>query len=459
MKARIREQKLSGEALFVLLAMVYLTGGLAACGGSGGNPTFTIGGSVSGLSTSGLILANGAATVQVASNASSFKFATPLVKGAAYAVTIQAQPAGQTCLVNDGTGIVASTAVDGVKISCTGPWSWVSGSQTKGAASVYGTRGVAAVGNAPGARDSAVSWTDSAGNLWLFGGTYFDADGDLFYLNDLWQYTPSSGLWTWMSGANSPSAAYGIPGDYGVRGIASASNVPGSRASAVSWTDAAGNFWLFGGLGYDSSNVGYLNDLWKYDPNTGEWTWVDGPSTSSPPVAVYGTQGVAATANVPGPRSGSISWIDGSGNLWLFGGYGDISNTNPYVFGFLNDLWEYSPTAGQWRWVSGSNTINSAGVYGTLGAAAAANEPGARSAAGSWIDSTGSLWLFGGSAIGGFLNDLWKFTPNTNQWTWVSGGNVPDALGVYGVQGTTAATNVPGSRSPAAFLEPFSSLF
>jgi len=452
MKARIRKQEISGNALFVLLTLVNLTGELAACGGgSGGNPTYTIGGGISGLSTSGLILANGAASVQVASNASSFKFATPLVMGATYAVTIQAQPAGQTCLVNDGTGVVASAAVDGVKISCTGPWSWSSGSETNGAAGVYGTRGVAAAGSVPGARASAVSWTDSAGNLWLFGGTYVDANGNLFYLNDLWQYTPSNGLWTWMSGASTAGAAYGTLGNYGVQGVAAASNAPGSRAGAVSWTDAAGNFWLFGGLGYDSSNLGYLNDLWKYDPITGEWTWVDGPSSSSPPMAVYGTQGVAATANVPGPRLGSTSWIDGSGNLWLFGGYGDISNANPYSFGFLNDLWEFSPTAGKWTWVSGSNTVNAAGVNGTLGTAASANVPAARSAAGSWIDSTGSLWLFGGDSFGGFLNDLWKFTPNTNQWTWMSGGNTPNALGVYGTQGATAATNVPGSRSPAAF--------
>jgi N-acetylneuraminic acid mutarotase len=452
MKARNRKQEISGKALFVLLALVNLTGVLAACGGgSGGNPAYTIGGGVSGLNTSGLILANGTATVQVASNASSFEFATPLVMGAAYAVTIQAQPAGQTCLINDGTGVVAAAAVNGVKISCTGPWNWSSGSETKGAAGVYGTRGVAAAGSVPGARAGAVSWTDSAGNLWLFGGAYVDANGNDFYLNDLWRYTPSNGLWTWMSGASTPSAVYGTPGNYGVQGVASASNAPGSRAGAVSWTDAAGNFWLFGGHGYDSSNVGYLNDLWKYDPATVEWTWVGGPSSSSSPTAVYGTQGVAATANVPGPRLGSASWIDGSGNLWLFGGYGDVSNASPYTFGLLNDLWEFSPTAGKWTWVSGSNTVNAPGVNGTLGTAASVNVPAARAAAGSWIDSSGSLWLFGGGTVGGFLNDLWKFMPSTNQWTWMSGGNAPNALGVYGTQGTAAATNVPGSRSPAAF--------
>jgi len=46
--------------------------------------------------------------------------------------------------------------------------------------------------------------------------------------------------------------------------------VPGARNSISSWIDSSGNLWLFGGYGYDSTgNVGYLNDLWQYDPSTG----------------------------------------------------------------------------------------------------------------------------------------------------------------------------------------------
>jgi N-acetylneuraminic acid mutarotase len=424
---------------------------LQACGGSGATPTYALGGGISGLRGSGLVLANGAGTVQVAANASSFTFATPLPTGSAYAVTIHAQPAGQTCLVTAGTGVVASAAVDSVKINCSGPWIWASGSNKNGAAGVYGTKGVAAAGSVPGARDGAATWADAAGNLWFFGGTYIDATGKLFFLNDLWQYAPSNGLWTWMSGSNAPTAVYGSPGSYGVRGVAAPSNVPGSRAGAVTWKDAAGNFWLFGGQGYDSANVGYLNDLWKYDPSTGEWTWVAGPDSLSPPSAVYGTQGVAAPTNLPGPRAGSVSWIDASGNLWLFGGSGDISNASPYLFGLLNDLWEFSPATGEWTWISGSSTVNAAGAYGSLGTSSSANVPPGRAGAGSWVDSTGNLWLFGGDSFGGFLNDVWKFTPSTSQWTWVSGSSTPNALGVYSTQGTAAAANVPGARTPAAF--------
>ena len=46
----------------------------------------------------------------------------------------------------------------------------MSGSDQIDAAGVYGTKGVAAPANVPGARYDSCSWTDSSGDLWLFGG-------------------------------------------------------------------------------------------------------------------------------------------------------------------------------------------------------------------------------------------------------------------------------------------------
>jgi hypothetical protein len=66
-----------------------------------------------------------------------------------------------------------------------------------------------------------------------------------------------------MGGSNGVNQA----GTYGTQGTAAPGNVPGARGEAVSWTDAAGSFWLFGGYGYDSGGTrGDLNDLWKYEP-------------------------------------------------------------------------------------------------------------------------------------------------------------------------------------------------
>ena len=90
---------------------------------------------------------------------------------------------------------------------------------------------------------------------------------------------------------------------------------------------------------------------------------------------IYGTQGVASAANKPGERKFSISWTDGSGKLWLFGGEGPDASHN---YGYLNDLWKYDPSTNQWTWINGDSTIYTAGVYGIKGVAAPANKPGHR---------------------------------------------------------------------------------
>jgi len=63
----------------------------------------------------------------------------------------------------------------------------------------------------------------------------------------------------------------------------------------------------------------------------------------------------------------------------------------------LNDLWSYEPFNDQWTWKSGSNLISQPGTYGTRGVPSTSNMPGARSDSISWIDSSGTFWLFGGS--------------------------------------------------------------
>jgi hypothetical protein len=69
-------------------------------------------------------------------------------------------------------------------------WTWVSGADTVNQRGVYGGLGVADPGNKPGGRYGAISWTDSSGPLWLFGGWGYDSAGDEGQLNDLWKYEP-----------------------------------------------------------------------------------------------------------------------------------------------------------------------------------------------------------------------------------------------------------------------------
>jgi hypothetical protein len=315
-------------------------------------------------------------------------------------------------------------------------WTWAAGSNTANQSGVYGTQGMPASGNTPGGRDGALSWTDNSGNFWLFGGIANPSSTADNYFNDLWKYSASQ--WTWMGGSNN----YNQAGIYGTQGTPASGNIPGARFSAVSWKDASGNFWLFGGLGLDvNGRSELLNDLWEY--SAGQWTWIGGSNVGiQNQPGIYGTEGTAAPGNVPGARSNAVSWTDASGNFWLFGGTGWDSTG---ALGNLNDLWKYS--AGEWAWMGGANVTSQPGTYGVQGTPAAGNTPGARFGSVPWTDPSGNLWLFGGSSgTNTFipLNDLWKYSGG--QWTWMSGSNLPDQNGVYGAPGVPASANSPGSR-------------
>lgn len=335
------------------------------------------------------------------------------------------------------------------KISFGQNYSWMKGSTTADQPGIYGTLGVASPANTPGAREVAASWKDAAGNFWLFGGYGTDITGNQSFLSDLWKYTPSTNQWTWINGDNISDQ----DGVYGTQGVAAPANKPGARECAVTWADASGNLWLFGGVSYGANGMfGEINDLWKYTISTNQWTWVNG-SNAVMQNSVYGTLGVAAAANVPGARGFSSSWMDASGNLWLFGGEGYDGASN---YGGLNDLWKYDIAANQWTWVSGNNSINNNGTYGTIGVAAATNIPGGRYLSAHWADASGNFWLCGGSAFDAtgssddIINDLWKYSLSTNQWTWVKGSNSTGQAGTYGTQGVSASANVPGARLGSA---------
>jgi hypothetical protein len=79
---------------------------------------FSLGGSISGLTTSGLELVNGADLLDVAANATSFKMPTAVPYGSAYAVTVHAEPTGLSCAVNHGAGTMPATAVTSVSVVC-----------------------------------------------------------------------------------------------------------------------------------------------------------------------------------------------------------------------------------------------------------------------------------------------------------------------------------------------------
>ena len=81
--------------------------------------TYTVGGTISGLSGTVVLKNNGADNLNVSANGT-FVFATSLADAASYAVTVGTQPTGQTCAVTSGgTGTVAAANVTSVVVTCT----------------------------------------------------------------------------------------------------------------------------------------------------------------------------------------------------------------------------------------------------------------------------------------------------------------------------------------------------
>ena len=454
--------------------------------------TYSVGGTVVGLAgvppnngplTDGsFILQNNLGNTLTITENGPFTFATQEALNDQFEITVfhTASTQNQACTRWNYKGVVTAS-INSIIIDCAhNDWTWIDGTFTAGtiAAPQYGSFPTTApttipnpFTNTPGARYGAAGWTDKAGNLWLFGGDGWELTGnaqpDLLdgAMNDLWVCVPFGDACQWqLQGAYDTTVVNTIPPTtVGAEIIANAQSerqggsystpfVPPARLGAATWTDKTGNLWLFGG----SDGAHYLNDLWMFNasalsPNftakAAQWTWQS--SSVSPAVDQSGIY--PPTANpYPGARTNAVSWTDGSGNFWLFGGFGkDGAGT----LGFLNDLWEYS--GGTWTFVSGSSLANQIGIYGTPGTASTTNAPGGRQEAVGWADAAGNLWLFGGEGedgnnpptANGILNDLWEYNIAAKQWTFVMGNTTANQTGVYEAQTVVGPVSTTGAAS------------
>jgi len=200
---------------------------------------------------------------------------------------------------------------------------------------------------------------------------------------------------------------------------------------------------MFGGA--NDGNI--YCDLWKYDVTLNQWTWIKGPGISNQ-FGIYGSLGIPNSFNNPGSRAETAaSWVDDEGNFWMFGGH-DHAN------GVLNDLWKYNISSNTWTWMKGSDLPDQFGVWGIKGLEDATNTPEARWVHARWKDSHGNFWTFGGYNPGGSWNDLWRFNPSTNNWTWMSGNEIP-APGINGTTCNPNSINLPqdGLECRAAWID------
>jgi hypothetical protein len=112
------------HSLLALAAVAVLASGCGGSGGGGGGggsspgaQSYSIGGSVSGLS-GGVVLQNNSGDNLTVSSDGTFTFANKLGDAAAYNVTVLTAPSGQTCTVANGSGKVAGANVTNVTVTC-----------------------------------------------------------------------------------------------------------------------------------------------------------------------------------------------------------------------------------------------------------------------------------------------------------------------------------------------------
>ena len=245
------------------------------------------------------LLNNGGDNLIVTANNQGFTFPTGVTNNGKYNVNVFLQPTSQTqpCTAFYYLG-VATANVSDIIIDCQhNDWTWMTGPDKNG---TYGPNGLFTYPpplqdlNTPGGRDFAATWSDSADRKWMFGGWGLPIQSQVnppylpFILNDLWVFLPGAGTGfgtgIWVP-SDLPTQTVKTP-----TGLVTVTpepfpqpplQTPGLYSSA------------FSSFGYTDTTSGNI-------------------ITNSYPAA-------------PGARWGSVTWTDGSGNMYLFGGQGNAA--------------------------------------------------------------------------------------------------------------------------------------
>lgn len=341
-------------------------------------------------------------------------------------------------------------------VVATNRWKLVGGNTVRNQLSSYGTKGVTAPSNWPSGRYDAFHWVDNHGDFWMFGGVEsLEGQGLLGIIkDDMWKYDPLIGQWTFMQGRTAhvtdPPNLYQC---YGIKGLELATNDPLPRQGTnnPAWTDLDGNLWLYN-----------ETQLWRYNVTNNRWTWMNGGSMF---ISIFnknernfGVKGVPSPINHPGDRNYPSVFIDNAGDFWMYGGHYSGVDPNLLDWGFLNDLWKYSPATNEWTWINGDSVPDQGATYSDFGVASTNFTPGSRGGATAWVDSTGQFWLFGGrfwkkfgmNTIPYYRNDLWKYNPLTNEWTWMKESELVNDQGIYLEQLFSTSDTKPRARYDAS---------
>ncbi len=105
------------SVLCLIVVLTFSACGSSSGGGGNGTPSYTVGGTVSGL-TGTVVLQNNESDDLTITADGAFTFATKVADGGAYSVTVLTHPETQTCTVSSNTGTIAGADVTNVSVVC-----------------------------------------------------------------------------------------------------------------------------------------------------------------------------------------------------------------------------------------------------------------------------------------------------------------------------------------------------
>jgi len=254
------------------------------------------------------------------------------------------------------------------------------------------------------------------------------------WANDLYSFNLITGLWTYHKGSTSTGVSV-----TGTTGVEASTNLPGGRDNAIGVIDTIGNYmWVGFGLGYIPTlgqTSGKLNDLWRLNLLTMDWTFIKG-SFSAAATNFVGSLGVYDASFFPGSRAQTAGAIDSANRMiYVFGG--DYTGANGA------DLWAYNISSGFWAQLNGPQPGTCPDPSGPLPRFTHALNFDSR---------TQSLLLFGGftntlvnCTTQGYNADLWAYSLTSSMWSQLKNSSL-NSNGSGTSFNTYAATNMPGAR-------------
>jgi tRNA A-37 threonylcarbamoyl transferase component Bud32 len=279
-------------------------------------------------------------------------------------------------------------------------WRWIHGTNTTMDQGNFGVLGIESHSNIPPSRAySAYFYDELTKTAHVYGGRDTGDRGRA----DHWVYSVTNNTWTWIHGVQQTDAR----GIYGETGVGTPQTRPGARISAsFAYDEIRRIFYFYGGAGASEiDDRGYPTDLWQYEPDRNIWTFLGGNRDGVQRLN-YGTRGVTQNGTFPRSRYGGSMVVDSFGQkVYLFSGKRDFFQNS-----WMNDLWVLDTKSFLWTWISGLNSYNPTGRYGTMGVASPLNNPPPR----SWsmfvfLNETREILLYGGYRLE-YLADLWLYS-------------------------------------------------